>query len=145
MRGDRPGLEDSANVQALDGQDIGAMLDATYMKCPVDLLCERLRSKAGSDHHQRSFVKDENGRALLRDNIVGYPRRWNERAVVMEPETYALVAQGQDAVGGLLGLVGLSDPWLDINIAYGLGELGCCDEDVLEVLEGYLHSLANLQ
>ena len=140
LRGVRLSLEDSANVQALDGQDIGAMLDATYMKCPVDLLCERLRSKAGSNHHQRIFVKDENGSALLRDNIVGYPRRWNERAVVMEPETYALVAQGQDAVGGLLGLVGLSDPWLDINIAYGLGELGCCDEDVLEVLEGYLHS-----
>ncbi len=140
LRGEKVQPQGTSNIVDLEGQEMGAMLDATYSRCPVDELCERLLLKAGGDQHERSLVKDDSGRPLPRDDTSGYPRRWNERAVVMEPETYALIAQGTASVNALLRVAEIDSPWLNVNVAFAFGELACRDEQILEVLTRYLQS-----
>ena len=51
-------------------------------------------------------------------------RRWNDGAVVPQDEAYALGAMGEVAVQPLMELLGHDDPWIKINAAFALGEIG---------------------
>lgn len=51
-------------------------------------------------------------------------RRWNDGAVVPQDEAYAMGAMGEVAVQPLIELLGHDDPWININAAFALGEIG---------------------
>ena len=87
-------------------------------------LSERLCSHAGHRKHERVLATDRDGQAVPRDDTRDFPRRWNERAVVMEDEAYALVAIGAAAIPTVVALAEHEDPWIQINAAFILGELG---------------------
>lgn len=89
-----------------------------------DSLRGALLAHAGADKHRRALITDDAGRPQPRDDVRGYPRRWNERAVVMEDAAYAFAAQGAAAVPTLVELLEHADPWVRINAAFALGEIG---------------------
>lgn len=124
----------------LESDDPVVALSAIYRRYDSADLGDRLRSVIGKGLHQRKLVAQQNGRRVVRDDIKGYPRRWNERAIVLENATYALIAQGPSAVSVLLDLLSERDPWLDVNIAFALGEIGHESESVLSALEKLLQS-----
>ena len=93
-------------------------------KTPVERMAEELLRHTGQNKHERELVKDEKGQPVPRDNIRGYPRCWNERAVVMEDAAYALAAAGTRALPVLVELLQHEDPWMQINAAFALGEIG---------------------
>ncbi len=100
----------------------GAKTGAT--QADVASLARELAESAGRGRHRRVLARDEAGRSLPRDDIRGYPLCWNERAIVMEDAAYGLAARGPRAIPALLGLLGQGDPWLRINAAFALGEMG---------------------
>ena len=51
-------------------------------------------------------------------------RRWNDVAYTLQDEAYALGAMGEVAVEPLKELLGHDDPWIKINAAFALGEIG---------------------
>ena len=111
----------------LDAEDQHVRLDAIYSAAQagsVGALAEALRARAGEGLERRQLVVDEAGRAVPRDDVRDYPKRWNERAIVMEDATYALAAAGARAVPVLLDLLEESDPWVRLNAAFALGEIG---------------------
>jgi HEAT repeat protein len=52
------------------------------------------------------------------------PREWNEGAFAMQDEAYALGAMGAPAIDALVTLLQHDDPWIKINAAFALGEVG---------------------
>lgn len=61
----------------------------------------------------------------LEERLRGCERNgWNEAAVVMEDAAYALAAIGNPAIPALIGLLVHSNPWVQINAAFALGEMG---------------------
>ncbi len=137
LSGQQPGRLTDGDLSALRGGDIQALLNATYAGHSIDALVEQLRRLKTPDGHLRHFLTDAKGHDIPRDDLTGYPRRWNERAVVMEPETYALAVQGEAAHPALIELLE-ADPWLQINALFALGESGC--EESLPVVRQALHS-----
>ena len=67
-------------------------------------------------------------------------RRWNEMAVVMEDEAYALAATGKQAITNVLPLLKYEDPWIQINAIFILGEIGYESEEVVEAISKLLDS-----
>lgn len=106
----------------------------------VERLAEALAKSAGRGRHERVLAKDERGRPLPRDDTRGFPRRWNERAIVMEDAAYALAAAGPAAQPALERLLAHADPWVRINAAFALGELGPCARDAAPKLADLLES-----
>ena len=51
-------------------------------------------------------------------------RRWNDVAYTLQDEAYALGAMGEVAVAPLTELLEHDDPWIKINAAFALGEVG---------------------
>jgi len=87
-------------------------------------LVDALQQTAGQQKHERKLVLDETGKPKPRDDIRGWPRCWNERAIVLEDAAYVLAASGDAAVPALIKLLGHNDPWVQINAAFSLGEIG---------------------
>ena len=117
------------HVAAFGSQDQELRLQSIYSAAgtgerQLALLEATLRQSAGQDKHRRTLAADANGQPLPRDDVRGFPRRWNERAVVMEDATYALAACQAAAIPRLEALLGQDDPWLQINAAFALGEIG---------------------
>ena len=54
------------------------------------------------------------------------PREWNEGAFALQDEAYALGAIGTPAIDALVTLLQHEDPWIKINAAFALGEVGPC-------------------
>ena len=94
-----------------------------------DSLGEALESYAGQNKHQRRHKRDENGQPLPRDDMRGWPRRWNERAIVMEDAAYALAASRAGAIPTLWRLLEHDDPWVQINAVFALGENGAASKE----------------
>lgn len=90
----------------------------------VKALADALTAHAHQNKHQRQLAKDDDGNDMPRDDIRGYPRRWNERAIVMEDAAYALAQVGEPAIPVLERLLTHDDPWMQINAAFALGEIG---------------------
>ena len=91
---------------------------------PPQRLVGELVRHAGQNKHERELATDNKGRPEPRDDIRGYPRCWNERAVVMEDAAYALAAAGTRTLPALEELLDHEDPWVQINAAFALGEIG---------------------
>ena len=113
-----------ASFGSADQQERLESIYAAATSADVPALVDALLAHAGKRKHERALAKDENGHPLPRDDVRGYPRRWNERAVVMEDAAYALSACGEDAVAPLEELLAHDDPWMRINAAFALGEMG---------------------
>ncbi|MDA0788515.1 MAG: HEAT repeat domain-containing protein [Proteobacteria bacterium] len=90
----------------------------------IDDLIATLRKRAGLNLHERVLHTSTDGKVLPVDSVKPYPRRWNERAVVMEDVTYSLAAAGARAVPALHELLSDLDPWVQINTVFALGEIG---------------------
>ena len=121
------GQSTSAHLGNLNGQDQPARLRSIYAlaaDAEVARLVDALTAEAGGNKHERVLAKDDKGHPVPRDHIAGYPRRWNERAVVMEDAAYALAACGARAIPALEVLLVHNDPWIQINAVFALGELG---------------------
>ena len=108
-----------------DSLDQPARLERIY-RCDATLpqLRAALLNHAGQNKHERTLARNAKGQVIAVDDVRGYPRRWNERAVAMEDATYALAARGDAAVPVLLELVDHDDSWVRINAAFALGEIG---------------------
>ena len=74
--------------------------------------------------HNILLQNNEEGLTIPKDNINGYPRRWNERAILCDDASFALAAIGRPAVPILIELVKNKDPWIIINGLFALGEIG---------------------
>ena len=121
------GSPSEATLANLNGPDQPARLRSIYaLAADTDVarLVDALVVHAGHDKHERLLARDKTGQPVPRDDIRGFPRCWNERAVVMEDAAYALAACGERAVGPLTELLGHDDPWIQINAVFALGELG---------------------
>ena len=132
MRGEaqtnRPAPSESANHHAaLNGVNQIERLNAIYSlahRSEIEDLTGRIESLSGLGLHERSLAMDKNGKQQARDAIEGYPRRWNERAVVVDDAAYSLAAVGKEAVPALTSLLRTEDPWVVINALFALGEIG---------------------
>ena len=81
----------SAEMAGFDSADQATRLQSIYRAAEcgdVPALVDALLAHAGKDRHERALAVDESGRSIPRDDIRGWPRRWNERAVVMEDAAY---------------------------------------------------------
>lgn len=128
MRGEQPPCR-GADAAVAQGQQAGASEPARLERIYAGgvapaALADALLACAGRDKHQRCLAQGPEGVPMARDDTRGYPRRWNERAVVMEDAAYALAACGEAALATLHGLAAHDDPWVRINAAFALGEIG---------------------
>lgn len=145
LRGTPPRTNGAAtreHIAHFDAPEQPRRLEAVYQAAAgdVDALATALRAHAGQGKHQRSVVKDANGQPLPRDDVSDLTRRWNERAVVMEDATYALAAAGERALPALIDLLGHPDPWLQLNAAFALGEMGAAAKESVPALAQLLDS-----
>jgi len=132
MRGEsqtsRPApTRNAKHYAALNGVDQVARLNAIYTLAHVseiEGLTNQIKALSGLGMHERSLLKDKDGKRQPRDDVKGYPRRWNERAVVVDDAAYALGAVGKDAIPALKSLLDAKDPWVVINALFALGEIG---------------------
>ena len=109
----------------LNSLDQEARIAAIYTPHEVSDLIARLASVKGHDLHERRLYRNKEGRLVPRDHVIGTERRWNERAIVFDDATYALAAQGAQAVEPLVDeLQGCDDPWYAMNLMFALGEIG---------------------
>ena len=106
----------------------------------VDALAAALLAHAGQNKHCRRLAKDANGAPLPRDDTSDLQRRWTERAVVMEDAAYALAAAGERARPALAELLAHEDPWLQVNAAFALGEMGASAAEAVPALARLLDS-----
>jgi len=106
----------------------------------IETLIKSLLAKKGQQKHKRRLVKDRENNPIPRDDIRDYPVRWNERAIVMEDEAYRLAAIGKEAIGPLTDLLSSSDPWLQINAAFAIGEINGYPESTVSALLRLLDS-----
>jgi HEAT repeat protein len=115
-------------IASLNEHDQATRLDAIYTLAAIGIdaiqpLCTSLLSHAGL---QREFGlryhEDEKG-SFIPDGDP-HERRWSEIAIAMQDEAYALGAMGEIAVQPLVELLKHDDAWIQINVAFALGEIG---------------------
>ena len=140
MRGDASRPKTEANPNDLHVPDIETSINSIYCYHDPKVLAQAMRDKAGLDLHERVLIAPYKGKRYIKDDVTGYPRRWNERAIVMEPEAYALGTQGVEAIPYLVELAELNDPWLDVNVAFALGEIAVMNDAVCKLLSQFLGS-----
>ena len=118
--------QEGADLMALNSLNQPERLESIYL-CNTDqinVLAEQISALAGSGNHNRLLAKDADGNTIPRDDSRGYPRRWNERAIVYDDAAYALAAIGEAAIPALLKLTDEEDPWVIMNATFALGEIG---------------------
>ena len=135
--------EIEAWISTLNTVDQEERLDAIYRlarvgKDAVQPLCESLLQHAGLEREFTcEYHIDEDGAYIP----VGDPneRRWNDVAYTLQDESYALGAMGELAVQSLVQLLKHDDPWIKINAAFVLGEIGPAAEESVPELITLLH------
>ena len=128
---DGPCPNADAHFAALNGHDQVARLNGIYSMAragEIDRLGAQIEALAGKGLEQRILVVDNDGNRVPRDDIRGYERRWNERAIVFDDAAYALAAIGVAAQPTLERLLESHDPWVAMNAVFGLGEMGSAAE-----------------
>lgn len=128
---------DSQQQPAADRPPCMQRIERIYDSLTLTDALQQLHDVAGQARHERILARGKDGKTRPRDDVRGYPIRWNERAVVMEEATYALVRIGEPAIPDLLDLLAHADPWLQINSAFALAEMG---SDSAEALHPLLNS-----
>ena len=134
---------DNKTTQSSKASDIGEnRLDKIYKNDPNQIadLIIKLLSHAGTAKHQRLLVKTEYRGQTFEYDKKTTERRWNEMAVVMEDEAYALAAMGKQAITNVLPLLEYKDPWIQINAIFILGEIGNESEEEVEAISKLLDS-----
>lgn len=131
MRGQQQDAHEGSDAGSLfadlNSHDQEARIRAIYQcatEINVDRLINLVEAAGGKNLHERTLAVGREGNRIPRDDTRANDRRWNERAVVMEDATYALAAIGSAAVDGLTHLLDSDDPWILINAAFALGEIG---------------------
>lgn len=134
--------ETNRQVAHFDSADQARRLEAIHRAArgDVETLTAALLAHAGKGRHQRCLAKDADGRPLPRDDGRDVQRRWTERAVVMEDAAYALAAAGRRAAPALAELLAHEDPWLQVNAAFALGEMGAAAQGAVPALVALLDS-----
>ena len=147
LRGEHDGqcnaLHEEAPIDKANENNEIARIKNIYVsprKAEIPMLIEALLNKKGLDKHKRLLLKDLEGKEILKDDRSDEEVRWNERAVVMEDETYRLSTLGEEAIEPLIEIIGTGDPWLQINAAFGLGEIGISNDRVQLQMLKLLHS-----
>ncbi len=113
-------------VRHLNQQDQTSRLTAIYRLArlgAVDAVIQSLLTCGGKSREiPLGYKTDDKGAKV----IDGDPneRRWNEGAFVLQDEAYALGAMGEIAISPLVELLANEDPWIRINAAFALGEIG---------------------
>ena len=67
-------------------------------------------------------------------------REWNEGAFALQDEAYALGAIGAPAIDSLVTLLQHEDPWIKVNAAFALGEVGPCAGVAISALAAQLEN-----
>ena len=145
VKADAPGgvyLGDTELDAALNDVDASRRLQAIYAhetRASVPALARALANCSGKGRSLRRLLPGRDGRPGLRDDVSGDPRCWTERAIVMEGAAYALAAAGPSAVSALTALLDDSDPWVQLNAAFALGEIGPASASAQSALCSLLH------
>ena len=136
MQGRSPVEKSGADLTALNGLNQAKRLESIYSCSPkqVSDLTKQISALAGSGNHNRRLAKDADGNPIPRDDSRGYPRCWNERAIVYDDAAYALAAIGEPSIPSLLKLIDMNDPWITMNATFALGEIGNSSEEVITAL-----------
>ena len=87
----------------------------------VEPLITKLLDAAGKNRHESPAQDDPGFYAMSPDHL---ERRFARRQFVPEDSAIALGAIGRPSVDSLLPLLKHADPWIRINAAYALGEVG---------------------
>ena len=157
MRGaPRPTSSEPRDIQqllaSLNGTDQKARLEAIYELASmsakaIEPLKESLLQTAGLGRQVTAkFLIDEYGAYVPEGDR--FERRWNDIGFVPQDEAYALGSIGEDAVSTLIELLGHTDPWIKINAAFALGEVGPpaarAMPDLAKLLDHELHQVARI-
>ena len=137
------GLAADEHLERLNSADQPQRLESIYALAGghhIDALVRALLANADQGKHERTLATGKDGKPIPRDDIHGFPRRWNERAVVMEDATYALAACGKPAMPALAKLLTHDDPWMQINAVFALGEMGPEAKDLVPEMAALLDS-----
>ena len=85
-------------------------------------LLSSLQAVAGQDRIEPPYMQKEDGSFEERGDPL--QRRWTEGGYIFQDEAYALGCLGDVAVEPLIELLDHDDPWIVINAAFALGEIG---------------------
>ena len=134
VKANRPTSSTSSSQRVLD------IYSGKDPENPSEIL-NRLLQKQGQNKHERVLIRDRNNKPVPRDDTRGFPIRWNERAIVMEEETYQLAAMGKASLDALSSLLASNDPWLQINAAFAIGEINESPKIIMSRLIALLGSM----
>ena len=150
MRGENKNRDGVNDVSILNMpstlSDQGIRINNIYA-CGKSLELESLKvsllQKAGLEKHVHEPFLDEQGNLISKSKSHDNSPRWNEKAVVMEDEAYRIATFGEDAIDLLVEILMNRDPWMQINAAFALGELGFGTPKVITALTFRLDSDLN--
>ena len=86
-------------------------------------LLESLSSAEGQGRIDPPYVQNEDG-SYSANAEMGAQRRWTEGGYTFQDESYALGRLGEIAIDPLRQLLTSPDPWIVINAAFALGQIG---------------------
>ena len=126
-------------ISQLNGGDPEAGLNAVYelasLGTPaVDPLVSSLLNHAGWSSIWTGGQLERYRRDTKKGSGELQPREWNEGAYALQDEAYALGALGAPSIDALVTLLQHEDPWIKINAAFALGEVGPCAGVAMPVL-----------
>lgn len=92
----------------------------------LEPLLASLLEAEGHDRIEPPYVQKDDGSFETHGNPD--ERHWTEGGYIFQDEAYALGCLGEVAVDPLLALLDREDPWIVINAAFALGEIGAAAE-----------------
>jgi HEAT repeat protein len=146
LRGNRSGgtepacniAEHIGNLNSFDQQKrLAAIYSLGAMGEPaLQPLLNSLLSLVGQNRIEPPYVQQADGKFVTK----GDPRerRWTEGGYIFQDEAYALGCLGEIAVDPLNNLLDHPDPWIRINAAFALGEIGSAAGRAIPTLSAML-------
>ena len=132
MRGIRntgfePPKDIDRHLSNLNGANQQARLAAIYLlgamgEPALEPLLSSLMRVEGLNRNLPRYFRKADGAIETRGDPL--ERRWGDGAYVVQDEAYALSCLGEIAMDPLLRLLDREDPWIVINAAFALGEIG---------------------
>ena len=116
------------HVSRLNSSDQPRRLEAIYTlgaigQAALAPLLESLSSAEGQGRIDPPYVQNEDG-SYSANAEMGAQRRWTEGGYTFQDESYALGRLGEIAIDPLRQLLTSPDPWIVINAAFALGQIG---------------------
>ncbi|MGI9232493.1 MAG: HEAT repeat domain-containing protein, partial [Woeseiaceae bacterium] len=121
------GKDIDRHLSHLNGGDQQERLAAIYAlgamgEPALGPLLSSLLAVAGQDRIEPPYIQKEDGSFEGRGDPL--ERRWTEGGYIFQDEAHALGCLGDIAVDPLIELLDREDPWIVINAAFALGEIG---------------------